>query len=52
MVRAICGVQLRNIKRLKDLMLCLNEAIDIVGYGKQHSLVWACIEERGPEKGI
>ena len=51
MVRAICGVQLKDRKRSRDLMfmLGLNETID------QFSLVWSCVEERGwpcLEKGI
>ena len=47
MVRSICGVQLKDRKRSKDFMLMfgLNKAKS-VGYGKQSSLVWSCVEER------
>ena len=55
-MRAMCGVQLNDWKRSTDLMLMLglNET-ESVGYSKQCSLVWSCVEERGwshVEKGI
>ena len=56
-MRAMCGVQLTDRKRPKDLMLMLglSETNRSVGYGRQCSLVWSCVEERGwscLEKGI
>ena len=43
MVKAMCGVQLKDRKRSMDLMfmLGLKKTID------QCSLVWSCVEERG-----
>ena len=45
MVKAMCGVQLKDGKRSKGVMLSLNETKS-VGYGKQYLLVWSCVEER------
>ena len=49
MVRGMCGVQLKDSKRSTDLMFMLGyEGIyGSVGYGKQCSLVWPCVKERG-----
>ena len=44
MVRARCGVQCKDRKRVKDLMLGLNEVID--QFVRQCLLVWPCVEER------
>ena len=48
MVRATCGVQLKDRKRYTDLMfmLGLSETIELVGYGEQCSLIWSCFVER------
>ena len=48
-VRAICGVQLKDRKKIYRLDVhagfeCHNRS---VVYGKQCSLVWSCVEERG-----
>ena len=55
-VRAMCGVQLKDRKRYADLMFMLFGSNNrSVGYGKQCSLIWSYIEERGwscREKGI
>ena len=47
MVRATCGVQLKDRKTYKELMfmLGLNETIDQLANGNC-SLVWSCVEER------
>ena len=45
MLMAMCGVQLKDKRRYKELMLGLNETM--VRYGKQCSLAWSCVEERG-----
>ena len=49
MVRAMCGVQLKDRKRSTDLMFMLGFEGNYgsVGYGAQCSLVWSCVEERG-----
>ena len=39
-MRAMCGVQLKNRIRAKDMMLMLNEAIDQLAMTKQCALVW------------
>ena len=47
-VRAMCGVQLKDRKISKDLMLMLSlkETIDQLAT-TNCSLVWSCVEERG-----
>ena len=42
-MRVMCGVQFKNRKISKDLMLMLG----LIGHGKQCSLVWSSDEERG-----
>ena len=44
MVRAMCGVQLLDIKRAKDLMLGLNETADQLA---MTVLLWPWLEEGG-----
>ena len=46
-MRAMCGVQLKDIKRSTDLMLMLglNETMDQLAIANC-SLVWLCVEER------
>ena len=49
MMRAMCGLQLKDMKRSIDLMsmLDLREIIDQFAMAnKQCSLVWSCIEKR------
>ena len=46
MVSAMCGVQLKDRKRSKDLILGLDETIDQLAIAKC-LLVWSCVEERG-----
>ena len=46
-MRAVCGVQLKDGKRSTDLMFIVSMRETIVGYGKQCSLVWSCVEEGG-----
>ena len=48
MVRAMCGVQLKDRRRAKDLMFMLgmNETMDLFPFCRQCSLVWSCVEER------
>ena len=45
-VRVMCSVLPKDGEVAKELMLDLIESMS-VGYGKQHSLVWSCVEERG-----
>ena len=49
MVRAMCGVQLKDRKRSKDLMFMLGlyETIDQLAMANSVHLVWFCVEERG-----
>ena len=47
MVIVMCGVQLKDRKRSTYLMLIFGFNEAIVGYGKQCSLVWSCVVERG-----
>ena len=46
MVRAICGLQLKDRKTINDftLMLGLNDTMS-VNYYKQCVLVWSCVDE-------
>ena len=52
MIRAMCGVQLKDRNGSIDLMFLLGEPTDdelklnniSVGYGKQCSLMWSCID--------
>ena len=40
MVRAMCGVQVKDIRKSKGLMLGFECNSMSVGYGKQYLLVW------------
>ena len=45
---SMCGVELKDRKRSQDLMLILglNEYCGAVGYVKQCSLIWSCVEQK------
>ena len=45
MVRALCEVQLKDIKKAMELMLSFNEIIDRLTMA--NSVRWSCVEERG-----
>ena len=49
MVRAICGVQQKRQKNIYrfDVHAGFEGNCRSIGYGKQCSLVWSCVEERG-----
>ena len=54
-VREMCGVQLKDRKKMHRFHVVFEGNNRPFGYGKQCSLVWQCVEERGwscLEKGI
>ena len=42
-MREMCGVQLKDIKRARDLMLGLNETMDLLAL--TNCLLWSHVEE-------
>ena len=54
MVRAMCGVQLKDRKRSTDLFMVGSSETTDGGHSKQCSLVWSCVERGWScfEKGI
>ena len=47
MLRAICGVQLKDVKRVKHLMSIfdLNKTMDKLAIASRVCFIWPCLEE-------